>query len=243
MNLLLRLFHFYVNLCRFHEEECAKYLSQTPSCLLPGFSISFLWKEQALCQSSEFQLKSIQDPDCPISHETCPKYCSEFHPSCSFDDRIRSFFPPNQRSSQLEEILIQGPQKIQGILRGFYSSIGHCKILRSESINSIGMAKSLEQEKPHFLVSGLAFLPDEYDRNPLIVGIQEAMNQTHVRFCVNTVSKDPVFLWMNDLDKIRLSQGIMPYFPCITILKPNISEYWFETNGTRSYQTEKYKDI
>jgi len=238
MDLIVRLFYFYVNLCRFDDRACRSFVSFPPVCQLPPYPISFLWPTDALTRSSEFQVHGIVDEGCPVSHETCPEYCSLFHPTCSYDDRMRSFFGSGMRVGLLQEILLEGPRSMPSILGRFLNSKPHCSILRMFGLDSIGMAIS---EQPNVVIAGLASLPDTISRNPLIVAIHEPLdtNGTY-RICVNSVSPASVVLCTGD-ERQELTPS---YFLCVNKTLDIPSYYWFETTVLNTtYRTPRHEII
>lgn len=90
--------------------------------ILPGLEAASVWQATHQCE--------------PITHQTCPQWCSKFNGRCDHISRIKYFMFPNRTSFE-NEVLVKGPKRP---FKHLVAKEGHCRHMLDPNVNSMGGA-------------------------------------------------------------------------------------------------------
>jgi hypothetical protein len=107
------------------------------ACSVPNWAMKPLRYDPALQQVAKQQAFFLNDPNCTLQHETCPKYCRLYGGNCDWIARV-SRYQPNWRG--LGEIIVNAPPRDPwASLQRWLRSGTHCGILFGGDWDYIGV--------------------------------------------------------------------------------------------------------
>jgi hypothetical protein len=121
----------FTNMVRMYPYEYARHFEISLACEAENSYPLYSY----LDTSAQIQADIINDPNCPIQHNTCYKYCSSYN-SCSYEDRILHYYP---NLTNINENLIYGRKNPIKALKLLLNSQGHCNNIFRKDINVIGI--------------------------------------------------------------------------------------------------------
>jgi hypothetical protein len=98
---------------------------------------------------SNFQAITVATSQCEVAHETCTQFCHLFE-NCSYISRFNHFISLPHKNDC--EIIVEGKNNVEKIMKTIIGSKGHCEDLLSTNANFMG-GTFVHLDKPVFVLT------------------------------------------------------------------------------------------
>jgi len=173
-----------------------------------------LYISNELNDNSYIQASYLNDLDCPISHNTCDKYCNIYN-SCSYIDRVNYYC---NSCELINENLIKGPKDPIKSLNAMLTSYEHCKNIFDSQINIFGVGNN-----KNIYVQTYAYIYNNFENK--IISASYVKNITHITFYSIYNGCNSIYLQYNGTNYTM--NAINKYIYTYSIIKINYTKEYY----------------
>ena len=128
--------HVLLNSIRMNPSDMGFVFDINYACDYPETSDT-LYIDPRLEDAATEKVGELNDAECPLDHDTCPKNCYRYD-SCTWTDRI--FYYLGGETGSIAEVLAHNSYENEDVdfIKSYFESSTHCQVLISSTFRSIG---------------------------------------------------------------------------------------------------------